>query len=333
MTCCTENDADKSYCQTLSTNKCTQPVYRAGISIYQSCPNINQGNVCGLSDGISDLKATLSEATISTSNIKRIQNDLTENGATVNRQFGACFYEISMEKNKFKEGAKIKVEVTSASNLNVYLSVGSGISDVAKVPLFKFPSYPQQLTTTDLPYSYDQSIDPTVNKFIIEVTPVLDQVATDLKFTYRVEGEENNWFMQLWLNELAGDENRTKLILYSSCAGVIVICFLCSVGVCLRSCCCGDDSADVDKVQPLDKGYGRTSMAEEPDVASNGESNHDLYSDNGKSPMVGPGVKKNAVMPFALDSIDSANFDNKVSPHVVKMNKNDSDQAKQRQLQ
>lgn len=78
-------------------------------------------------------------------------------------------------------------------------------------------------------------------------------------------------------------------------------------------------------MQPLDKGYGRTSLVEEPDaaVSAGGESNHDMYSD-GKSPMTGPGVKHNAVMPFALDSIDSANFDKKVSPHVVKMQKNDS---------
>ena len=53
--------------------------------------------MCGLSDGTSDLKATLTEATISTTNIRRIQNDLTENGATIVRQFGACYYEISME--------------------------------------------------------------------------------------------------------------------------------------------------------------------------------------------------------------------------------------------
>ena len=223
--------------------------------------------------------------------------------------------------------------MTSATNLNVYLSVGTGISDLAKVPLLRFPLYPQQLTTTDLPYSFDHSSDPWVNKFIIEVTPVLDQVATDLKFTYKVEGEENIWYMQFWLNELAGDANRSKLILYSSCAGAVVLCFLCSLGVCISSCCCGDSSKNADKVQPLDKGYGRTSMAEEPEAASGSESNHDLYSDAGKSPMVGPGVKKNAVLPFALDSIDSANFDNKVSPHVVKMNKGDSDQAKQRQLQ
>lgn len=329
MTCCTTNDADQSYCQKSSTNACSLPAYRAGISIYQSCPNVNQNTVCGLSDGSSALSATATEATISTTNIKRIQNDKTDNGATIPRQFGACFYEISMEKNKFRTGAKISFQVQAASNLNVYLSVGTGVSDTQKYPLLRFPEYPQQLVATDLPYSYELTVDPTSNKLIVEVTAVNDQVGTDLKFTYKVIGEEMTFYEQFWYNELAGEENRTKLILYSSCAGVVVLCFLCSIALCIRSCCCGS-SDDMDKVQPLEKGYGRTSLAEEPEAASGADSNHDMYSENGKSPIVGPGAKRNAVMPFALDSIDSANFDKKVSPHVVKMAKNDSEAEKQR---
>lgn len=56
----------------------------------------------------------------------------------------------------------------------MYLSVGSGISDPAKAPLLRFPSYPQQLVTTNLPYSYEFNANPSLDKFIVEVTAVKD---------------------------------------------------------------------------------------------------------------------------------------------------------------
>ena len=135
------------------------------------------------------------------------------------------------------------------------------------------------------------------------------------------------WYEQFYLNEFTGEGGQTKLIIYSVCAGIIVLCFLCSIALGFKACCCPSPQED-NKVHTLGPGYGRTSIVDEADAGSGADSNHDMYSDSGKpSPMVGPGVKKNAIMPFALDSIES---DKMQQPRVIKQSKKDTDLANQR---
>jgi hypothetical protein len=75
---------------------------------------------------------------------------------------------------------------------------------------------------------------------IILAVPNSNVASSSLEIRYKLDGRVMPWYWQLFFKELNPEtpEGKRMFILLCIVAGCIVLCWLTSVGVCLRHCLC-----------------------------------------------------------------------------------------------
>lgn len=68
-------------------------------------------------------------------------------------------------------------------------------------------------------------------------TPRSNVESSALKIEYILNGDEMEWYLKFYYSQLKSEEGRTMIYIGLSCIGCCVLCWLISVGVCLRHCC------------------------------------------------------------------------------------------------
>lgn len=74
---------------------------------------------------------------------------------------------------------------------------------------------------------------------ILVVTPELNVEDTKIWFSFQVtDTEDVDWYWKFYVENFSSPEGEKLLYVYSTCLGIIICLFLCSICVCSYYCCC-----------------------------------------------------------------------------------------------
>ena len=220
--CCSSND---TACGANST--CTGSRTSAVNFFYTYCKGASDPLTCGV-----DALDLVADATVRKVTVTSLPSYVTTSRSP---NYLACYYHVKGDDYTWKSGAKIKVTLTAASNVQVYLFGGTTRINA---------SIAVTLNNASLVANQSYTLDISTEAVLLVVPSALTN--TNYTFTYQIEGTKYNWWQRL----LFGKDGQTYFIVVVALASFIGLLVLVLIVVLIVNSC-SRNKAKTNQVQTL----------------------------------------------------------------------------------